>query len=86
MSHANFHKEQFMVLKHFESIHLQIIELLSIRPPSVKVKMKLVKGIAEELNERTTCTNYVLLLQGFKVEPDKNLCISHGLIFFKMGA
>jgi hypothetical protein len=54
MSHANFHKEQFMVPKHFESIHLQIIELLSIRPPSVKVKMKLVKGIAEELNERTT--------------------------------
>jgi hypothetical protein len=53
MSYANFHKKQFMILKHFESIHLQIIELC-IRPPPVKVKMKLVKEISEELNERTT--------------------------------
>ena len=36
------------MLKQFESIPLQIIELLSIRPPPVEVKMKLLKEIAEE--------------------------------------
>jgi hypothetical protein len=36
------------MLKRSESMPLQIIELLSIRPPPVEVKMKLLKEIAEE--------------------------------------
>uniref|UniRef100_A0A453GHK2 Uncharacterized protein n=1 Tax=Aegilops tauschii subsp. strangulata TaxID=200361 RepID=A0A453GHK2_AEGTS len=36
------------MLTRFESIPMQIIELLSIRPPPVDIKMKLLKEIAEE--------------------------------------
>ena len=36
------------MLIRFESIPMQIIELLSIRPPPVDIKMKLLKEIAEE--------------------------------------
>jgi hypothetical protein len=38
-----------MMLKHLESMPLQIIELFSIYPPPVELKMKLMKEIAESM-------------------------------------